>query len=176
MHAASQMLPWAVCLGSWRQQHLRRSQVGSTSQASKYARWCCCAVLCCAVQVLILLETEEVVEQPWRRPVQGGGGGAIRRIYDEHLEITADACCTHFLFTIPPDAAASFQTPLLQLRWLLRFQFTASMPPPELVAAAQSAAAADKSGSSVRADWNPLQGRVEQLTWALPITVQSPPC
>ncbi|KAL4857998.1 Suppressor of tumorigenicity 14 [Chlorella vulgaris] len=83
----------------------------------------------CCVQVLILLETEEVVEAPWRRQVQSSGTGAIRRVYDEHLEVTADTSCTHFLFTIPPDAAASFQTPLVQLRWLLRFQFTASMAP-----------------------------------------------
>ena len=122
------------------------------------------------LQVLILLETEEVVEQPWRRQVQGGGGGAaanggssgsaIRRVYDEHVEVTADTACTHFLFTIPPDAAASFQTPLLQLRWLLRFQFTATLPAP---------------GASLAGfDWSPLQGRVEQLTWSLPVTVLSP--
>jgi hypothetical protein len=101
--------------------------------------------------------------------VQGGSGGganggssgsAIRRVYDEHAEVTADTACTHFLFTIPPDASASFQTPLLQLRWLLRFQFTASLP---------TAGAAPAGG-----DWSPLQGRVEQLTWALPVTVLSP--
>ena len=109
--------------------------------------------------MLILLETEEAVEQPWRRPVQGGGGGAIRRVFDEHLELTGDTGCTHFLFTIPIDAAASFQTPLVQLRWLLRFQFTASVPP---------------RGAGAGADWSPLQGKVEQLTWALPITVQPP--
>lgn len=109
-------------------------------------------------QVLILLETEEIVEQPWRRPVQGGGTGAIRRVYDEHLELTADTGCTHFLFTIPPDASASFHTPLLQLRWLLRFQFTAAMPP-----------SGDAGG-----EWNPLAGRIEQLSWSLPITVLPP--
>lgn len=119
------------------------------------------------LQVLILLETEETVEQPWRRQVQGGGGGsganggsAIRRVYDEHLEVTADTACTHFLFTIPPDAAATFQTPLLQLRWLLRFQFTASLPA--------------VGGGPAGGDWSPLQGRVEQLTWALPVTVLPP--
>ncbi|KAL4443005.1 hypothetical protein ABPG77_008496 [Micractinium sp. CCAP 211/92] len=110
------------------------------------------------MQVLILLETEEIVEQPWRRPVQGGGNGAIRRVYDEHLELTADMGCTHFLFTIPPDASASFHTPLLQLRWLLRFQFTAAMPP-----------SGDAGG-----EWNPLTGRIEQLSWSLPITVLPP--
>lgn len=112
-------------------------------------------------QVLILLETEEVVEQPWRRQAKGGGSGAIRRIHDEHLELTADTGCTHFVFTLPPDAAASFQTPLLQLRWLLRFQFTASTPPPR---------------TPPGREWNPLQGRLEQLAWALPITVVPPAC
>jgi hypothetical protein len=109
--------------------------------------------------VLVLLETEEVVDASWRRPVQGGGG-AVRRVYDEHLEVTADTACTHFLFTIPPDAAASFQTPLVSLRWLLRFQFTASLP---------------HAGLAQREEWSPLQGRLEQLTWALPVTVLPPP-
>ena len=111
-------------------------------------------------QVLILLETEEVVEQPWRRQVKGGGSGAIRRVYDEHLELTPDTGCTHFVFSLPPDAAASFATPLLQLRWVLRFQFTASAPPPR----------------AHGRDWAPLAGRLEQLTWALPVTVLPPAC
>lgn len=110
--------------------------------------------------MLILLETEEVVEQPWRRQVKGGGSGAIRRVYDEHLELTADTGCTHFVFSLPPDASASFATPLLQLRWVLRFQFTAAAPLP---------AAAGR-------DWAPLQGQLEQLSWALPVTVQPPAC
>lgn len=87
-----------------------------------------------------------------------GGGSVIRRVHDEHLELTGDTGCTHFLFTIPPDAPPSFQTPLMQLRWLLRFQFTAALPP---------------SGKGV-ADWSPLQGKLEQLTWALPVTVLPP--
>lgn len=119
--------------------------------------------------MLILLETEEVVEAPWRRQVQSSGTGAIRRVYDEHLEVTADTSCTHFLFTIPPDAAASFQTPLVQLRWLLRFQFTASMAP------VPAGAAAGAVGGAAREEWSPLQGRLEQLTWALPVVVLAPP-
>ena len=127
-------------------------------------------------QVLILLETEEIVEAPWRRQVQGGGAGAIRHVYDEQLEVTADTSCTHFLFTIPPDAAASFQTPLVQLRWLLRFQFTAIMPPPRggAAAAAPGAAAPAEPPPTASPDWSPLQGRLEQLTWALPVTVLPP--
>ncbi|EFN58536.1 hypothetical protein CHLNCDRAFT_140640 [Chlorella variabilis] len=130
----------------------------------------------CCIQVLILLETEEIVEAPWRRQVQGGGAGAIRRVYDEQLEVTADTSCTHFLFTIPPDAAASFQTPLVQLRWLLRFQFTAIMPPPRggAAAAAPGAAAPAEPPPPASPDWSPLQGRLEQLTWALPVTVLPP--
>lgn len=110
-----------------------------------------------APQVLILLETEEVVEQPWRRQVKGGGSGAIRRVFDEHLELTADTGCTHFVFSLPPDASASFATPLLQLRWVLRFQFTAAT-------------------SVGGRDWAPLQGPLETLSWALPVTVQPPAC
>ena len=107
----------------------------------------------------MLLETEEVVEQPWRRAVPGGGSGAIRRVHDEHLELTPDTAVTSFAFTVPPDAPPSFQTPLLQLRWLLRFQFTAAAPP---------------AGAASGADWSPRAGRLEQLTWALPVTVQPP--
>lgn len=98
---------------------------------------------------------------PPRLPTRGqvaGGGGVIRRVHEEHLELTGDTGCTHFLFTIPPDAPPSFQTPLMQLRWLLRFQFTAALPP---------------SGKAA-VDWSPLQGKLEQLTWALPVTVLPP--
>lgn len=108
------------------------------------------------------------MQQPWRRQVQGGGSGAIRRVYDEHLELTGDTACTHFVFTIPPEAAATFQTPLLQLRWVLRFQFTASSPVP----AGGGGGSSGHGGAA--ADWSPLQGRVDQLSWVLPITVLPP--
>jgi hypothetical protein len=125
--------------------------------------------------VLILLETEELVEAAWRRPMQGGGSGGagaggIRRVFDEQLEVAADTACTHFIFTIPPDAAASFKTPLVQLRWLLRFEFTAAV-----AAAQQGSGEAVEAAAAQRHEWSPLQGRLEQLSWALPLTVLPPP-
>eukprot|EP00887_Chlorella_sp_A99_P002645 scaffold6.g2645.t1 len=103
------------------------------------------------MHVLVLLETEEVVEEPWRPK----GAAGIRRVWEEHSEVTADAACSHFLFTVPPDAAPSFQVPLVGLRWLLRFQFTARTP-------------REGAGAS------PLKGAIEQLSWTLPLTVVSP--
>ena len=107
------------------------------------------------MHVLVLLETEEAVEAPWR-PKNSAG---IRRVWDEHSEVTGDAACSHFMFTVPTEAAPTFQTPLVQLRWLLRFQFVASTP---------------KEGQKDGGSAPPIRGDIEQLTWALPLTVLSP--
>lgn len=105
------------------------------------------------MQVLVLLETEETVEAPWRPK----GAGGIRRVWDEHSEVTGDTVSTHLLFTLPPDAAPSFATPLVQLRWLLRFQFMASTLPVGVL-----------PGTS------PLAGKIDTLSWTLPLAVCSP--
>jgi hypothetical protein len=108
------------------------------------------------VQVLILLETEERLAAQWRPAGKAGAGpGVIRRVYEEQLDLTADVSSMHFVFTVPPGSQANFSTPLLQLQWVLRFQFTASTPRP--------------GGSG-----NPLQGKIDQLTWALPLHVGAP--
>lgn len=108
------------------------------------------------MQVLILLETEERVSPQWRLASKAGAaGGMIRRVYDEQLDLTADMASTHFVFTLPPDSQSNFITPLLALQWVLRFQFTASTPRAAGVA-------------------NPLQGKIDQLTWALPLHVGAP--
>ena len=80
----------------------------------------------------------------------------VRRVYEEQLEVTADLAATHFLFTVPPGSQANFTTSLLQLQWVLRFQFTASTP-------------RGGAGGS-----NPLAGKIDQLTWALPLHVGAP--
>jgi hypothetical protein len=46
-------------------------------------------------------------------------------VYDEHMELTQDTLLTHFMFTIPSDAPATFATQLVALRWVLRFELTA---------------------------------------------------
>lgn len=104
--------------------------------------------------MLILLETEERIAQQWRAAGKAGAG-VIRRVYEEQLDLTADLACTHFMFTVPPDGQANFSGPLLALQWVLRFQFTASTP--------------RRSGGG-----NPLAGKIDQLSWALPLHVGAP--
>jgi hypothetical protein len=94
------------------------------------------------MQVTVSLETEEAVEAAWR----GKGGGGLRRVLEEQCEVTADTACTHFLFSLPRDATPTFQTPLVSLKWLLRFAFTAL-----------------RDG-----------GGTEQLSWTLPLAVVPP--
>lgn len=48
-------------------------------------------------------------------------------MWDEWSELTPDTVLTHFQFSIPLDAPPSFATPAAQLRWLLRFRFTAQV-------------------------------------------------
>ena len=111
------------------------------------------------IQVSITLETEECVEAIWRpsgkgaeaaTAVSGGGGAAtLRRVLEEHVEATIDAACTHFVFSLPRDITPTFQTPLVSLRWVLRFHFLAV-----------------REGQ---------ESRTEQLSWMLPLIVLSPP-
>ena len=71
------------------------------------------------------------------------------------VELTGDTLSTSFMFMVPADAPASFTTPLLALRWVLRFQFVARQ--------AAAAAAGAKPGAEQR------------LAWALPLHVSPPP-
>ena len=114
------------------------------------------------MQVSIMLETEESVDSIWR-PVgkgsssasgmstTGGGGSAssLRKLLEEQIEVTADTACTNFIFSIPPDATPTFQTPLVGLRWVLRFHFMAMR---------------QEKGA-----------KIEQLSWTLPLVVLPPP-
>ncbi|KAK9814302.1 hypothetical protein WJX72_003654 [[Myrmecia] bisecta] len=110
-------------------------------------------------QVIILLETEECVCSPWQVARRAHAApGLVRKVYDEHQELTMDTLLSHFIFSIPYDAPASFSTELLNLRWLLRFEFTA-IP------------------SSAPGGWQQLSRPVqkpEQITWVLPLVVQPP--
>ena len=97
-------------------------------------------------EVLIMLETEESEAEAWRPPAKPAAAAPIRRIWDEQVEATPNATCSHFVFSVPPDATASFSTPLVAMRWLLRFQFTAV-------------------GAG---------GAQQQLAWTLPVVVTPP--
>ena len=81
------------------------------------------------MQVVVLLETEERVQRRWLVRPDMQGATTIRKVYDEHQELTADLTLTHFLLAIPLDAPASFSTHLVTLSWLLRFEFTTSSSP-----------------------------------------------
>lgn len=99
------------------------------------------------MQVTVSLETEEAVVAAWRgKGAAGSSGGGLRRVLEEQSEVTADAACTHFLFSLPRDATPTFQTPLVSLKWLLRFAFTAL-----------------RDG-----------GGAEELSWSLPLAVLPP--
>lgn len=91
------------------------------------------------MKVQILLETEETVEPEW----QAKTSGVIRKVHDEHFEITWDMTSTSFLFSIPEQGPANFSTSLVTVRWLLRFTFTAQAN----------------------------EGQLEDLTWTLPLPV-----
>ena len=79
------------------------------------------------------------------------------QVYDEHQELTPDTLLTHFMFSLPFDAPASFANPLLSLQWVLRFEFTASFLP------AQSAWSLSAPSRTI-----------EQISWALPVLVRHP--
>ena len=65
-----------------------------------------------------------------------------------------------FLFTIPASATPSFRTPLVSLRWVLRFELTVG---PSRVLALP----ADRSQRSA-------QPVMQQLVWTLPLLVVAP--
>ena len=49
-----------------------------------------------------------------------------RKVWCERSEWTLDTRETHFCLASPTDAPASFRTSRAQLRWIARFEFTAS--------------------------------------------------
>ncbi|KAK9827403.1 hypothetical protein WJX81_008568 [Elliptochloris bilobata] len=109
------------------------------------------------VQVAVLLETEECVHERWRTtPPARAHAAAIRKVWGEHAEVTADLVLSHFLFSLPLDAPPSFATQLVSLRWLLRFELTTSVAVP----------AGGWLSGGTRAP--------EKISWALPILVRPP--
>jgi len=112
------------------------------------------------VQVVVQLETEECLNPVWlasKRVARSELGiPTVRKVYDEHLELTQDTLLTHFMFTLPSDAPASFATPLVVLRWVLRFELTALR-------------IGEDDGRRTVASHPP-----ERLSWVLPLFVHPP--
>lgn len=83
----------------------------------------------------------------------------LMQVYDEHQELTPNTLLTHFMFSLPFAECPTFSTHLVQHRWALRFEFTATY---------------QQSGSS----WGLGKGSKspEQITWILPILVWPPSC
>lgn len=107
------------------------------------------------VQVTVLLETEEQVAREWlpAAAARRGATPGIRRAYDEAQEATLQSRFCGFMFTVPQGAPAAFRTPLLALRWSLRFAFSVAAP---------GAAAAAGPGR-----WP----KEEELVWRMPLPV-----
>eukprot|EP00892_Ulva_mutabilis_P002363 jgi/Ulvmu1/12127/UM084_0054.1 len=108
-------------------------------------------------QVVVVLETEEQVAREWLPAAVArrvGTTNGIRRAYDVAQEAALHTLFTSFMLTVPRDAPAAFRTPLLALRWVLRFEFS--------VVAPRSAAAAASPGR-----W-PAE---EELLWRMPLPV-----
>ncbi|DBB14851.1 hypothetical protein WJX82_007806 [Trebouxia sp. C0006] len=107
-------------------------------------------------QVVVMLETEEVVQDRWQAPSKRQTG-PVRKVYDEHQELTANTILTHFMFSLPFEECPTFSTHLVQHKWVLRFEFTATY---------------QQKGS----DWGlgKTNKSPEQITWLLPILVWPP--
>ena len=84
----------------------------------------------------------------------GDGHLVMMQVWDEHLEVTSDLVLTHFMFSLPLDAPASFATHLVALRWVLRFEFATSAAKP--------------------AGWLSSGSTPDQIVWSLPVLVRPP--
>lgn len=79
-------------------------------------------------------------------------------------EVTTDCAASHFLFTIPAAATPSFRSPMVSLRWVLRFELLVG---PSLD---QHRSSDGRGGSGGGARSTQLQ----QLVWPLPLVVLPP--
>ncbi|GIL82696.1 hypothetical protein Vretimale_8269 [Volvox reticuliferus] len=112
--------------------------------------------------VSILMETEEVISPECRPQNKRDGGGVstvIRRLHAEHHELACDSALTSFMFSLPVTATPSFRTPMVSLRWVLRFELTVG---PRI------------AFSTVDKRANPMRPQLEQLIWVLPLCLRPP--
>ncbi|CAI5975357.1 unnamed protein product [Closterium sp. NIES-65] len=141
------------------------------------------------LEVSVLLEMHEVINPRalhTSRRVAAAASAAKTPLHlpvlqMEHHEVTADLLHTHFIFTIPSDAAASFATPIISLQWILRFEFCASTRRP-----APPGSTPGSAGKGRQQQQPPQQqlherphalamgAETERGEWSMPITVHAP--
>ncbi|GFR43121.1 hypothetical protein Agub_g4125 [Astrephomene gubernaculifera] len=147
---------------------LHAAEVGAAASASQAAGPSVGAVrvpVTCH-DVAVLLESEEVVAPECRQQFKHDGsrapGGAphtIRRLHAEHSELCFNSALVSFTFSLPASATPSFRSPMVALRWVLRFEL--------LVGPQLNFAALDKRAGAQRPN-------LEQLVWSLPLVVRPP--
>lgn len=79
------------------------------------------------------------------------------QVVEECHQLTPDTVMAHFLFSVPQSLPVSIATPLVSLRWVLRFEFT-------LHSRAQGGGWGFKPSASLP----------QQMTWLLPVLVRPP--
>mmetsp|Transcript_23405 Transcript_23405/g.51381 ORF Transcript_23405/g.51381 Transcript_23405/m.51381 type:complete len:603 (-) Transcript_23405:401-2209(-) len=120
-------------------------------------------------QLVVMLETEEIISPEFKSraattevPVGGAplakGSSIIRKLYCEHQEMTTDVAMSHVVFTVPAAATPSFRTPMVSMRWVLRFELSVGPP--------FSFASLDRTARAAPA--------MQQLVWSLPLVVVPP--
>ncbi|CAI7845262.1 unnamed protein product [Closterium sp. NIES-54] len=141
------------------------------------------------LEVSVLLEMHEVINPRalhTSRRVAAAASAAKTPLHlpvlqMEHHEVTVDLLHTHFIFTIPSDAAASFATPIISLQWILRFEFCASTRRP--APPSSTPGSAGKGRQQQQAQQQQMHERPHALAmgvetergeWSMPITVHAP--
>ncbi|CAI5957739.1 unnamed protein product [Closterium sp. NIES-65] len=141
-------------------------------------------------EVSVLLEMHEVINPRalhTSRRVAAAASAAKTPLHlpvlqMEHHEVTADLLHTHFIFTIPSDAAASFATPIISLQWILRFEFCASTrrpaPPGNTPGSAGKGRQQQQQPPRQQMHERPhalaMGAETERGEWSMPITVHAP--
>ena len=111
---------------------------------------------------MALLQSEEEVLSPYAHKATKGAASdagavcAMRTLYAEQQQTTANLLTSQFMFSVPPNAHPSFRTPLVAHRWALRFELTLGLPP--------------AGGAGARGG----RRATEQLVWSLPLVVCPP--
>ena len=77
---------------------------------------------------------------------------------EECHQLTQDTIMTHFSFSVPLVSPVSFATPLMSLRWVLRFDFAVQLRP--------AGGRWPLSGTAPRPS--------QKITWLLPVLVRAP--
>ncbi|CAI5507323.1 unnamed protein product [Closterium sp. Naga37s-1] len=140
------------------------------------------------LEVSVLLEMHEVINPRalhTSRRVAAAASAAKTPLHlpvlqMEHHEVTVDLLHTHFIFTIPSDAAASFATPIISLQWILRFEFCASTRRPAPPSSTPGSAGKNRQQQQPQQQMHErphalaMGAETERGEWSMPITVHPP--